>query len=315
MRNPFSCAATGDYASSPQASGGLPQRHAQAHQGAGVQRPHRVDFLFNKPANTTPPAPVPVPADARGAAPGAGPQPPVPAGPFDGAAEAARRLADRSGVQRARLSGAVPGTEALSCPADFPGRAAAATRRDPVARSLRPPRPSRHQGAGETRPRSSCRRWAWATAWPPGVSADRIRQFDWWQDVEIDGLRLTARRPSIFRTQPRRQQSHVVVVLGDRGRRAARLLQRRQRLFRRLRRNRPALRSFDLTLMETGAYDPQWPYVHMQPTETVQAHQDLRGRWLLPIQALSIWRCTPGMIRSSRWWRWPRRAASRSPRR
>ena len=39
----------------------------------------------------------------------------------------------------------------------------------------------------------------------------------------------------------------------------------------------------DLTLMETGAYDPQWPYVHMQPTETVQAHQDLRGRWLLPI--------------------------------
>ena len=27
-------------------------------------------------------------------------------------------------------------------------------------------------------------------AW--GVSADRIRQFDWWQDVEIDGLRLTA---------------------------------------------------------------------------------------------------------------------------
>ena len=33
---------------------------------------------------------------------------------------------------------------------------------------------------------------------------------------------------------------------------------------------------FDLTLMETGAYDPQWPYVHMQPTETVQAHQDLR---------------------------------------
>ena len=35
--------------------------------------------------------------------------------------------------------------------------------------------------------------------------------------------------------------------------------------------------------METGAYDPQWPYVHMQPTETVQAHQDLRGRWLLPI--------------------------------
>ncbi len=38
-----------------------------------------------------------------------------------------------------------------------------------------------------------------------------------------------------------------------------------------------------MTLLETGAYDPQWPYVHMQPEQTVQAHQDLRGRWLLPV--------------------------------
>jgi L-ascorbate metabolism protein UlaG (beta-lactamase superfamily) len=36
-------------------------------------------------------------------------------------------------------------------------------------------------------------------------------------------------------------------------------------------------------MLETGAYDPQWPYVHMQPEQTVQAHQDLRGRWLLPV--------------------------------
>jgi L-ascorbate metabolism protein UlaG (beta-lactamase superfamily) len=38
-----------------------------------------------------------------------------------------------------------------------------------------------------------------------------------------------------------------------------------------------------VTLIETGAYDPQWPYVHMQPEETVQAHIDLRGRTLIPI--------------------------------
>jgi L-ascorbate metabolism protein UlaG (beta-lactamase superfamily) len=38
-----------------------------------------------------------------------------------------------------------------------------------------------------------------------------------------------------------------------------------------------------VTLMETGAYDPQWPYVHMQPEETVQAHLDVRGRWMVPI--------------------------------
>lgn len=40
---------------------------------------------------------------------------------------------------------------------------------------------------------------------------------------------------------------------------------------------------FDLTLMETGAYDARWPYVHMQPEQTLQAHLDLRGRRLMPI--------------------------------
>jgi L-ascorbate metabolism protein UlaG (beta-lactamase superfamily) len=36
-------------------------------------------------------------------------------------------------------------------------------------------------------------------------------------------------------------------------------------------------------MLETGAYDPLWPDVHMQPHETLQAHVDLRGRWLLPV--------------------------------
>ena len=35
--------------------------------------------------------------------------------------------------------------------------------------------------------------------------------------------------------------------------------------------------------METGAYDKLWPLIHMQPEETLQAHLDLRGKWLLPI--------------------------------
>ncbi len=40
---------------------------------------------------------------------------------------------------------------------------------------------------------------------------------------------------------------------------------------------------FDVTMVETGAYDARWAYVHMQPHETVRAHQDLRGGVLLPI--------------------------------
>ncbi|WP_211665477.1 MBL fold metallo-hydrolase [Leucothrix arctica] len=40
---------------------------------------------------------------------------------------------------------------------------------------------------------------------------------------------------------------------------------------------------FDLTMIETGAYNEDWPDVHMFPKESVQAHIDLRGVTMLPI--------------------------------
>jgi feruloyl esterase len=40
---------------------------------------------------------------------------------------------------------------------------------------------------------------------------------------------------------------------------------------------------FDVALLETGAYDKQWPDIHMQPEPTLQAFLDLKGRWLLPV--------------------------------
>ena len=40
---------------------------------------------------------------------------------------------------------------------------------------------------------------------------------------------------------------------------------------------------FDITMLESGAYDKAWAQIHMMPEETVQAHLDLRGRILLPI--------------------------------
>jgi L-ascorbate metabolism protein UlaG (beta-lactamase superfamily) len=40
---------------------------------------------------------------------------------------------------------------------------------------------------------------------------------------------------------------------------------------------------FDLTMLEIGAYDADWPDVHMGPIHAAQAHLDLRGKLLLPI--------------------------------
>lgn len=40
---------------------------------------------------------------------------------------------------------------------------------------------------------------------------------------------------------------------------------------------------FDVAILENGAYNKQWPDVHMQPEETLQAFADVRGAWLLPV--------------------------------
>jgi L-ascorbate metabolism protein UlaG (beta-lactamase superfamily) len=117
-----------------------------------------------------------------------------------------------------------------------------------------------------------------------GIDASKIRQFDWWQGVEVDGVRFTATPAqhfsgrSLFDGNSTLWASWVIVdddlrvfFSGDTG------------YFDGFRAIGERLGPFDVTLVETGAYDAQWPYVHMQPEETVQAHIDLRGRWLVPI--------------------------------
>ncbi|QNN46002.1 MBL fold metallo-hydrolase [Thermomonas brevis] len=117
-----------------------------------------------------------------------------------------------------------------------------------------------------------------------GVPEAKIRQFDWWQETGIDGLTLAFTPTQHFsgrgiRDGDRTLWGSWVIVDGDRrvyfsgdsgyfdgfaeiGRRYG---------------------PFDLAMMETGAYNEQWPYVHMQPAQTVRAFRDVRGMWLLPI--------------------------------
>jgi L-ascorbate metabolism protein UlaG (beta-lactamase superfamily) len=40
---------------------------------------------------------------------------------------------------------------------------------------------------------------------------------------------------------------------------------------------------FDLTMIETGAYNAMWADVHLGPEQAVAAHQMLRGKVMLPI--------------------------------
>lgn len=117
-----------------------------------------------------------------------------------------------------------------------------------------------------------------------GIPAGKVRQLDWWQSTEVDGLQFAATPAQHFSGRGLNDgnatlwASWVIVddekrifFSGDTG------------YFDGFKRIGEQYGPFDLTLMETGAYNDNWPGVHMQPEETLQAHLDLRGRWLLPI--------------------------------
>lgn len=122
-----------------------------------------------------------------------------------------------------------------------------------------------------------------------GIARDKIRQFDWWQSAEVDGLRLTATPAQHFSGRGFSDgnrtlwASWVIEETGgeDDGLRV--FFSGDSGYFDGFAEIGKRFGPFDLTLMETGAYNEQWPYVHMHPPQTVQAHRDLQGRWLLPI--------------------------------
>ena len=117
-----------------------------------------------------------------------------------------------------------------------------------------------------------------------GVPAAKVQQLSWWQSASAGSLQLTATPAQhfsgrgLFDSNKTLWASWVIdsggariFFSGDTG------------YFKGFREIGNKFGPFDLTLMETGAYDPQWPDIHMQPRETMQAHIDLRGKVMLPI--------------------------------
>ena len=62
---------------------------------------------------------------------------------------------------------------------------------------------------------------------------------------------------------------------------------------------------FDLAILESGQYNPAWPFIHMAPEETLQAASDLNAHVLLPVHwgkfslALHPWKEPIDRIRKS----------------
>ena len=117
-----------------------------------------------------------------------------------------------------------------------------------------------------------------------GVPAAKVRQFDWWQGAEIDGLRLTATPAQHFSGRgigDRDRTLWASWVIEDGGLRV--FFSGDTGYFDGFAEIGRRFGPFALTLMETGAYNPaSWPWVHMQPAETVRAHRDLRTQAIAP---------------------------------
>ncbi len=117
-----------------------------------------------------------------------------------------------------------------------------------------------------------------------GIAPEIIQEHDWWDELPFEGLELvcaparhfsgrslTDRNATLWCSWVIKGQDIKIFYSGDGG-------------------YGPHFKEigekygpFDLTLMECGQYDARWAALHMMPEETVQAHQDVRGRLMIPV--------------------------------
>ena len=117
-----------------------------------------------------------------------------------------------------------------------------------------------------------------------GVKAHQIVELDWWQSHRWAGVEVTATPSQHFSGRGMRDTNKSLwasfvfqyggqqVFFGsDSG------------YFDGFKQIADRFGGFDITMLESGAYDTAWPNVHMTPEQCVQAHEDLGGGVLMPI--------------------------------
>src|SRR5471032_1782638 len=117
-----------------------------------------------------------------------------------------------------------------------------------------------------------------------GIPVAKVQQLGWWQSTHVAGLKLVATPAQHFSGRGMHDRNKTLwasFVIEDRDVRI--FFSGDSGYFDGFKEIGRKYGPFDLTMVETGAYDPQWPDVHMQPEESLQAHIDLRGKVLLPI--------------------------------
>ena len=122
-----------------------------------------------------------------------------------------------------------------------------------------------------------------------GIPADKIVALNWWQHTHHCGVEFTATPAQHFSGRGLKDKNQTLwaswaiktpelnlFFSGDSG------------YFDGFAKIGAALGPFDVTLVETGAYDEMWSDIHMQPEQSLRAHLDLLGRYLIPIHNSSF---------------------------
>lgn len=117
-----------------------------------------------------------------------------------------------------------------------------------------------------------------------GVPKASIKALDWWQSISFDNVTVTAtptqhfsgrglfdKDETLWASYVIQSESSSVYFSGDSG------------YFDGFKQIGEKYGPFDLTMIETGAYDRNWETIHMLPEESLQAHIDLKGKHLMPI--------------------------------
>ena len=117
-----------------------------------------------------------------------------------------------------------------------------------------------------------------------GVAAEKVVELDWWQSKQVGGVEFTAtptqhfsgrglldRDETLWASWVINSPESKIFFSGDSG------------YFGGFKEIGEKFGPFDLTFIETGAYNRLWSEIHMMPEESVQAHLDLQGKVMVPI--------------------------------
>lgn len=118
-----------------------------------------------------------------------------------------------------------------------------------------------------------------------GVPAERIIELDWWQEADIRGLQIVATPSRHFAGRgpgsevathwaswALRGPVHSVWFSGDTGPWDEGFAEIGERFG-----------SFDLAMIEIGAWHPSWGHIHLGPENALRVHEQLRAKTLMPV--------------------------------